>query len=289
MKKLCIFLILIALLVVSTGFSPSEQDTDTDHITSAETVNNNSTGIGLTEEDADKIIDYYSNWNETRKKSEHSNLHINQGYYLYSRPVYSNDLVDEVKQGTNIKDLISENFRMVVPTDGGYIEFVKDGSGKVSWLGSSFSGSQKHPGLVDISVVDNILSSEEYSEATGVIAFSDSMYMTSFVYFNLNDVEYLIPFSSRPDFTGLENGKVYKASDCISILSKNMPRDNIDPNANGGYGEIYPELKDNDIVPIVVGATVGSCVLLAAVVIYTVGRRKKLELRLIEETEEPEE
>ena len=39
-----------------------------------------------------------------------------------------------------------------------------------------------------------------------------------FVYFTSEEVEYVVPFSSRPDFSNLENGKLYEADDAMKIM-----------------------------------------------------------------------
>ena len=47
-------------------------------------------------------------------------------------------------------------------------------------------------------------------------------YHTSFVVFDDGNVTYVCPFGSRPDLTGLENGKEYTATEAMNILSTNF-------------------------------------------------------------------
>ena len=62
---------------------------------------------------------------------------------------------------------------------------------------------------------------------------------------------YLIPFSWRPDLTGLESGKCYKAKEAISVLMKNYPVKYADDTqgegeALAGGGQAVSEYKRAD-------------------------------------------
>jgi hypothetical protein len=58
-------------------------------------------------------------------------------------------------------------------------------------------------------------------------------YHTSFVLCEIDNSEYLIPYGSRPDLTGLENGKLYTRKEVSQILSQTFGN-GYSPNDNAG-------------------------------------------------------
>ncbi len=66
---------------------------------------------------------------------------------------------------------------------------------------------------------------------------------TTFAYFTEGGKEYLVPFGSRPDITGLENAKIYTPSEVISVL-----KDSFDTAENNNNGEtLYAGLADTSV------------------------------------------
>jgi hypothetical protein len=64
---------------------------------------------------------------------------------------------------------------------------------------------------------------------------SSGMYFTTFAYIKSRDKEYLIPYGTRPDLTGLVNGRVYMPDEAINILTKTFNyENNHDGRLNGG-------------------------------------------------------
>ena len=82
-------------------------------------------------------------------------------------------------------------------------------------------------------IADGIVRADRIDEAIKAIKQADPSDITDLVCVYLVDYfgnyvcittvnsAYLIPFSAKPDFTGLENGKLYKLSEAVRILNKN--------------------------------------------------------------------
>lgn len=239
--------------------------------------NDNIIGITLTESDANKIVSY-SRTAEISAVKE-SQQKVSEGYYSYT--LASPDIVKSVGKDTKIKNLISENYCIVVPTEKGYVKYLKDDDGDISYVGDVvFNESSKNTNMVDTTAVRNILSSAKYTEATDVVVLDVPMYQTSFVYFLANNVEYLIPFGSRPDLTGLENGKVYKATDCLAELSATWGNTIVDGDglSNGNGGNVNSLVKTPNIIKnsIIYGVIICSLIIVG-VTAYSIRKAKKIK------------
>ena len=61
--------------------------------------------------------------------------------------------------------------------------------------------------------------SADVNEVTELLCFEAAMYHTNFVYMKMADGEFLIPYGSRPDLTGLENGELYTPQEVSNTLA----------------------------------------------------------------------
>lgn len=236
------------------------------------TENSTDSGLALTNPDAEKISDY-SGTPEAGAIANEAQLKGSEGYYLHT--LLCVDIVKAVQEGAEIKDLISENYSIIVPTENGYMKYRKNDDGTISYSGAcEFNESTKSTNLVDISTVNDILSRKKYKNATDAVIFDAGIYYTSFVYFSVNDVEYLIPFCARPDFTGLKNGEVYKADDCLETLYAtwgDIPTGDL----NGGSAAPLSEPHKSNINYIIFGIAGAVLVFMCATVIYSLKKSKK--------------
>lgn len=260
MKK--IIYLFLCLLILISGIIPAY---------AAE--NSVNVGFILTSSDADKIINY-SRTAEVSAVANEAKLKVNEGYYLHA--LLSPDIVKSVREGAEIKNLISENYSIIVPTENGYIKYRKDNNGNVFYSGTAeFNESTKNTNLVNISTVKGILNSEKYKDSTDVVVLDAPMYATNFVYFSADDVEYLIPFSSRPDFTGLENGKLYKATDCMAVLSASWGDVSANGNENCGYGATLSETHDPTKIYVISGIIICFIVISSVIAVLSLRKFKK--------------
>ena len=240
---------------------------------------NNNVGVFLTETDINKLVDYSRTTDISAVKE--SQQKVGEGYYLYS--LLLPDIVMSFEKGTCIRDIISDSYYIIVPRENGYVKYLKDDNGKVSYVGDVlFNGSSRNTNVVNISVVKSILENKKYSKATDVKAIDAPMYQTSFVYFRSNGEEYLIPFGSRPDLTGLENGKVYNVVDCLSVLSTTYGCVSVDgdgsSNENGGYVDSFWGSFNKITNFIMWGIMICSGMFLGAIILNDIRKSKKKRL-----------
>lgn len=264
-KKICALLSLGVMLIFMLSVIPAY---------AAE--NNNDVGIVLTESDANKIVSY-SRTAEISALKE-SQQKVSEGYYSYTL-VYP-DIAKSMEKDTKLKNLISENYCIVVPTEKGYVKYLKDTNGDITYVGDVvFNEKTKNTNIVNISTVKNILGSAKYVDATDIIVLDVPMYQTSFVYFLANNVEYLIPFGSRPDLTGLENGKVYKATDCLAELSATWGNTSVDGNglSNGNGGSVDSVVENPNIIKnSIIFGIISSLIIVGVVAVNSIRKAKKI-------------
>lgn len=188
------------------------------------------------------------------------------------------NLVSVLNNGGSISTLISDDYVWIVSTANNNAIRVDDVNGKWEVLGYSTPSSKNS--TTDLIQMDTLITnlstfSTDQNAVTELICFEAPMYHTNFVYMNTPDGEVLIPYGSRPDLTGLENGKVYTTQEVSDILADSFsgfyPAD-----ANGGPASqsgFYPTDTNGEsasqtgmISPSVLIATVillltGGCVL----------------------------
>lgn len=162
------------------------------------------------------------------------------GYKLFS--LLSPDFLNSLRTEASIASLLSEEYVWVVSAQNKIVK-VNDKDGKWSVIGYTESGStlssaSVSSGMVNLSSVNTLLSARanDGEDVNGVVACFDApMYHTSFVLCDVDDAEYLIPYGTRPDLTGLENGTYYSRQQVLDILSENFGV-SYSGNSNAGGG-----------------------------------------------------
>ena len=150
----------------------------------------------------------------------------------YKKYQTTSNAVKYYKDNNNFSSCISDDYYWIVPLsdEGIYISF-RNENGKWQWSGSG--NSLKYPvddvngpkEAVDFSTkgIVNRLTDEFKKKDIDQLCFvSDSSYYIDFIYVSVEGVEYLIPYSHRPDFTGLKNGQLYTAGEALQTLETNM-------------------------------------------------------------------
>lgn len=156
-----------------------------------------------------------------------------QGYKLYS--LTSSDFISEVQMGKTLGELISSEYVWIVPTtDNQKIRVIQKNK---EWTISGYSAPSSVVAItdiVDLSVIDNDQKNNLFGEMNveRVQCFEAPLYHTNFIYYLTNQGEFLIPYGSRPDLTGLENGCIYSVHQVCEILKT----DDIDSNNSNVFG-----------------------------------------------------
>lgn len=168
--------------------------------------------------------------------------------HLFEHP----DFVSYYREHGRIDTNIQPDYRWNVPTSNGYLVAVGQGSSgawdKISMIGTDFLPTE---GLPDISgvfdrekLLKTIESCPEIQTVSQISYIDSPMYTsTTFIYIRSGEQEFLIPYGPRPDFTGLENGRLYPMEEAADILEATSPQRvySSDDEAIYGGGGASPE------------------------------------------------
>lgn len=156
------------------------------------------------------------------------------------------DFVKEYEKIGELSSLITEeNGYWVIPTDTGYEASARDEGSGLTFSGLAYPMNPEAAALAgekDITkkaILEKVLQEEGLENHVSDSCYINSgRYRTLFYYCkNENGEELLIPYGSRPDFTGLVNGKVYRVPEVTEILKQTMPQSETENWTNGGGGE----------------------------------------------------
>ena len=176
-------------------------------------------------------------------------------------------------KGVPFDKLVSDFYVWVVPTETGKQIIISNTEEK--WQIIGYSHSEKNEENSDLINKDSVIKSIELiSEKIEDVQFIyTGAYFSSFAFIKTDKEEYLIPFSVRPDFTKLENGKLYTAKEASAILLASFGEPKIDDTSNGGANG-GANTDNNDIL--LISLIVGTCVIVG-VIAYTILRKKRME------------
>lgn len=236
MNKKTISLLIALILIFGCFVLPAFADSSSDlkSIYDSSEINEVLKAIG-----DDALINKY----EASQKSSVQNASSENlsPYKLYSlSPLEFSDINSKV-----IKDIIaSDDYKWIVPnntsrvitvakSDGkwevlGYSTSEGDSKSTESTLGESVSGILKTVQAEGTAEIKTDNSNESY------LCFEIPQYHTYFLGMFSENESYVIPYGSRPDLTGLENGKKYSPETAAEILSTNFNILNSNSNDNGG-------------------------------------------------------
>lgn len=164
---------------------------------------------------------------QAEKKVTSGILAEDAGYKLFT--LSSPDFLKSLQKKDPISSFITNEYVWVVSAQDKMVK-VNDKGGEWSVIGYSESGSDllsttALSGMIDLSSVNSLLSAKagDGADVTGAtVCFDAPMYHTSFVLCDIGGSEYLIPYGTRPDLTGLENGTLYSRQQVTDILSENF-------------------------------------------------------------------
>ncbi len=148
------------------------------------------------------------------------------------------DMIRAYQERGNLATLISEDYQIYVPvSNGGDICLHNDGVWEV--IGTSRPMLPDYVPAFSTDAVVRSLQSHYQGQPSAVISdlkiVRSHVHYITFAYYTETGREYVIPFSDRPDFTGLEDGKVYPVSEIMNILDERFPVQQ-NPYADGGAG-----------------------------------------------------
>lgn len=150
----------------------------------------------------------------------------NQSYKLYL--LLTPDFINYLADGYTVEKLLTDEYVWIVPSDSNKQVRVakKDSEWKVVGY-STPSALNSVTDMIQVAEARDLAQTISANEALKKMqCFEAPMYHTNFVLLTLEDgYEQLIPYGSRPDLTGLENGKVYSVAEVCDILGKTFGSD----------------------------------------------------------------
>lgn len=161
-------------------------------------------------------------------------------YKVYD--ITSIDFLDKLSEGAKVSDLLPESYSWIIPGESTVAKVIADEEKGWTTVGYKIISHRDPDDVVKSNVVKfDVVNSaverirlKDRSEITDVVCVQFVGAFTYFVCITLTDKTYLIPFGSRPDFTGLENGALYLPNEAEDILKKYMPEifEEVDLNAD---------------------------------------------------------
>lgn len=185
-------------------------------------------------------------------------------YKLYS--IRTSDFIDAMLVETNGRDIISDDYVWVVATpENQIIRVAKNDQNEWRVLGyKEFDDKEAQTDIVQESKLNSDIESRFDGNVQYCVFFEVSMYNTTFAYIEVEGEHYYIPFGSRPDLTGLENGKFYSSTEVGSILNKMFPDVYRSEENSGSRMNVSRESQSNEktrpIIISVVGVVTVICI-----------------------------
>lgn len=173
-----------------------------------------------------------------------------EAYKLYSMSATDFSAVSTGK--TDIDKVLSEDYVWIVTTKSNNIIRVVLSEGK--WKVAGYKSPATENSATEIIRMEQVNKAtadvvDKSSLTTETVKFFEVIeYRTSFAYFSTADNKYVVPFSARPDLTGLNNGETYSLSTADSVLSKNIQieeKTDIDKEVYGGFSGLGADQKSD--------------------------------------------
>lgn len=190
------------------------------------------------------------------------------------------DMAAYYETNGSLKGIFKDTGLWAVYTPNGNTVKVENKNGVCAVLGYSMApGGVSDKSVISKSGVVKALENDTRSILPDELKFVEAeQYNSNFVYIRSGNDEYLIPYSSRPEICGLENGRLYKAVEVVKAYKENYSFNTGDGNADGGMGAVIGNAQaqepDNNssfniwlvLIPVIVILTGG----IAAVTVFKV-------------------
>lgn len=183
----------------------------------------------------------------------------NTVYKLYS--LYADELITADANGKKLSTYLPDTYDWIVEKSGSFVKVVfKDGEWEAVGY-TTYPEASKQTDIIDIADFEQKLStlqSENAGENVDVVFFKVAQYKTSFAYISAGENEYLIPYGSRPDFTGMENGKLYTLAEIAAKLTALSEGNDVNSDMNaGGFASASDSDGNNNVKYVIIAVGVG--------------------------------
>lgn len=192
------------------------------------------------------------------------------GYKLYT---ISPDEFTETNIKSSVENEIkSENYNWIVIEKDKIIKVSKT---EDKWSVSGYSSFENNAEKSEINILNSINNITEKNKIRSIsveeyVCFEIPQYHTSFIGIFSEGKSVVIPYGSRPDLTGLENGKEYSVKDANSILKNNFETNSLENNNGGGINK--NEIKSNNTLFIMI---IPAILVVSVLIIFFTSLKKK--------------
>lgn len=170
-------------------------------------------------------------------------------YNGYKEFMVSYKFLTDLENGKQLDELLPEEYTWVIPNNVGGETDVAKKSGRWEVVGYSRALLESSDTADDrMDIVDTVNSALDLitEDIIDVVCVKIPVYHGSFVCITTNNSPYLISLNANPEFTGLENGRLYDFSEANDNLYQNYG--SMDVNADIVKGRSVDELTFEDFI-----------------------------------------
>ena len=224
---LILFLIVIGMLLCFCGCSREEEtQTCSDDITNTQTDSGNNAieitiDFGDNTEDARNVLNFAND--NAQKWIGKEVVELSEIVDIYPFRYFketSSRLIEKYDDGVALHEMLMVDDQLwAVITETNQIITVrqKDNDFEIAEIRTKGPINDSYDKIVDKNAVIEEINRSQISQIDGVYIATDFRPLTCVIVVSGGD-EYVIPFCSRPDFSHLENGKLYTAKEAIDTL-----------------------------------------------------------------------
>lgn len=168
------------------------------------------------------------------------------------------NIISQFKKTQSFEALISDNYSWKIPT-ANEVYTIKENNNEWEIIGFNETGTGINAEKIDFNFLKTAASkSFKSNEKLDYKIVKSNKYHTTFIFIKSQNNEIIIASGSRPDLTGLENGRIYSANEAIQILSKSF-NEEYRPYQDGGVGIKNSLFKPGFLIPLTI-VLIGLCV-----------------------------
>lgn len=198
----------------------------------------------------------------------------NEAYKAYD--FTQHDFIHAYDDAKSLEALISENYMWIVPTStDAQFRVVQNNKGE--WITAGYVESTGQDDRITTADMLSVAGqADKLQQALVSKRLISHMYYTEFIYMLTEGGEYVIPNCDRTDFTGLENGKVYLASEAVKTLREHYPEGEVghDEDMGAGAGTVTIGGNWSEQLPLVLAIGLLSVALIGTIIVLL--RRRSL-------------
>lgn len=208
MKKILILMLLISIITTFTGCVINSEHTPID--------------FGDNTEVAKKVVAFVTNNAQNWIGDVAEIAEIADVYPICFFMYGGSQFIEKYYEGNSLNEMILPDKYWEVITETKQIITVRQENDIFEIYSIRTKGpfNMNNDIIVDKEMVQEGINQLKISRINSIHIVSDIIYPITYVILVIGNIEYVIPFCSRPDFSNLENGKIYTAEEAIQALKE---------------------------------------------------------------------